>query len=486
MDGIELASKFSKSRLDCSTFTEDQKIAYANLIEFINEPFNERDFKRGLVGPGGTGKTYLIKTIISNCKFSNSVIGLAAPTHKAATVLETSIRGVSSNVNTLQSDLGLQLNFEIENFDINNPPFDPKGTVKISNYKLYIVDEASMINRDLVTFLEKICKENNTKLIYVGDDSQLAPVGEKYSPAFKGLTAFALTENVRQGEDNPISELLEILRDDILHNTYNFISYVRKFRLAYNKDMTKGYETCDESRFLEVVNTNFSDNQITKNVDFVKVVAYTNNKVSVWNKHIRNTIIKDSDKSIITKNDLLLSYRTIVDQFNQPIIRNSEEYIVNDIVNYVNPEYNIKGFLVRFQAVHGGDISKPLFIVDHTDKSSITIYYNIINVLLKEAMNAKKFDRSSKWRKFYKFTESCLLLTNIRHANGNKCHDRDIDYGFALTSHKSQGSTFDTVCVDMVDMIYDTNGNQYPGLADLNRRLYVACSRCRNKLYLRF
>ena len=38
----------------------------------------------------------------------------------------------------------------------------------------------------------------------------------------------------------------------------------------------------------------------------------------------------------------------------------------------------------------------------------------------------------------------------------------------------------------MIDMIYDKNGNQYPGLADLNRRLYVACSRCKNKLFIRY
>ena len=89
------------------------------------------------------------------------MIGLAAPTHKACRVLYESIGLSNIKPNTLQSDLGLRLNFDVDKFDINNPPFDPKGKIKISNYKIYIIDEASMINRGLSMFLEKICKWRN-------------------------------------------------------------------------------------------------------------------------------------------------------------------------------------------------------------------------------------------------------------------------------------------------------------------------------------
>ena len=69
-----------------------------------------------------------------------------------------------------------------------------------------------------------------------------------------------------------------------------------------------------------------------------KVIAYTNVCVTQWNAFIRNNIIEDCDKSIITKNDLIMSYETIVDEFNDIIINNSEEYIIRDIVNYTNYE----------------------------------------------------------------------------------------------------------------------------------------------------
>ena len=148
--------------------TDDQRVAYNDIIKFINSPFDQNDFRRALVGPAGTGKTYLVNALITNCNLSYSVIGLSAPTHKACRVLGESIKNTSCKVITLQSALGLRLNFDVEKFDINNPPFDPKGKIKIQDLKLFIVDESSMINHGLKTFLESICNKNQCKILYIG------------------------------------------------------------------------------------------------------------------------------------------------------------------------------------------------------------------------------------------------------------------------------------------------------------------------------
>ena len=142
--------------------------------------------------------------------------------------------------------------------------------------------------------------------------------------------------------------------------------------------------------------------------------------------------------------------------------------------------------MVRFIAIHGGKISTPLFIVDHTDKFSINMYVKTSRELINAAKNANSSVRSSRWKEYYKFKESCLLLTNIINRQGTTEFSRDLDYGFALTAHKSQGSTFDTVFVDVNDIIYDKNGNPYTNVEEINRRLYVSCSRCKNKLYLKY
>lgn len=467
-------------------FTNDQRNAYNELIEFINSDYNPNDYKRALIGAAGTGKTYLVRALIKNCNISYSAIGLSAPTHKACRVLAESIGLSNIKPNTLQSDLGLRLNFDVEKFDISNPPFDPKGRIKIGDFKIYIVDEASMINRGLTTFLEKTCKSNKCKIIYIGDASQLAPVNEKYSSALKGIKTYSLKEIVRQDDDNPVKYLLNLLRYDIEHKSFTFLEYISRNREMFDVNNTKGYKVCTPSEFDRIVYNNFNDEELTRNVDFAKVIAYTNLAVSSWNKFIRNAIITDAEKSIITKNDLIISYITIVNQFNDPIIKNSEEYIIKDIVNYTHPQYELKGFMVKFQAIHGGYITSPLFILDHKDNFTIQRYVNLSNSMVEAAKTANTKLRSQRWKDYYNFKESCLLLTNIVSKDGKTLFSRDLDYGFSLTSHKSQGSTFDTSLVDVNDIVYDKFGHPYTDAEEINRRLYVACSRCKNKLYLKY
>ena len=184
---------------------------------------------------------------------------------------------------------------------------------------------------------------------------------------------------------------------------------------------------------------------------------------------------------------MIISYITIVNQFNDCIIKNSEEYILKDVVNYTHPQYGLKGFMVRFTAIHGGSSTTPLFIIDHKDKFTIAQYVKISNEMIQAAKTASIKIRAQKWKDYYTFKESCLLLTNvINPTTGKIMFGRDLDYGFSLTSHKSQGSTFDTSLVDVNDIVFDKYGQPYTDAEEINRRLYVACSRCKNKLYLKY
>ena len=165
--------KFDDAKKDDSvlnSFTRDQKIAYENLVAFIEKGYVEGDYKRALIGAAGTGKTYMIREVIRRCGLSKSVVGLAAPTHKAARVLRAST-GYSTS--TVASDLGLRLNTDVTDFDVNNPPFDPLAEKKIKQYKLYIVDEASMIGINLKTLIERECEQFGCMLIFMGDAHQL-------------------------------------------------------------------------------------------------------------------------------------------------------------------------------------------------------------------------------------------------------------------------------------------------------------------------
>lgn len=462
--------------------TPDQEIAYKGLIDFINKPYNDNDFKRILTGGPGCGKTYLLKYIIRNCSINYSEIGLSAPSHKACRVLRDNMKDVGGNINTMQSDFGLRPNYDIEKFDINNVAFATLGRVKVENYRLYIIDEASMINKGFLSYIEKILKKNKCKLIYCGDAHQLPPINEKEAFAFKGAITYKLTQIVRQDADNPIRELCDILRKDIDNHTFNFLNYIANIHSKFDTTMTKGFVVYGKNDFIKEVITQFSDEAITHNTDYVKVIAYTNKTVAFYNKLIRENIIKDADKSVITTNDLITSYSTIVNEFKEDIIKNSEDYIVKEIANYTHPDYDIKGFMVKFQQVFGGNITSPLFILDHKDVYSLQAYCKICENLISEAKTARANMRATKWKAYYKFKDSCLLLTNIGKPDGSIAYYRDLDYGFAISSHKSQGSTYNVSMVDINDIVYDKYGKPYTNVDDINKRLYVAVSRAKEKV----
>lgn len=470
-------------------FTSDQKKAYEALTEFIGKGFDASSYKRALIGSAGTGKTYMIKEVIKRCGLAKSVIGLAAPTHKAARVLRASTGYATS---TVASDLGLRLNIDLDTFDVNNPPFDPLAEKKIKGYKLYIVDEASMVGSSLRILIERECLAHGVMLIYMGDAHQLPPVKEARSLCFEGVKFYTLNQIVRQEESNPVSYLLKLLRYDIEHRTWKFLEYINKNRYSFDTTQTKGYYTCGRYEFESLVVDGFNNEEFTKDVDTCRLVTYTNTSVSMWNKFIRHSIIKDSNKAILTRNDLIMSYTTLTDDFNDTIIVNSEDYILKDICNFTNSD-GIKGFTVQFIQVNGGDVTKPLFVVDsYIDPknpsagiTNIMLYSRMADSLIYNATNAPAYDRRRRWREYFAFKERNLLLVNLLDKNTRKLkYSRDLDYGFALTANKAQGSTYADVYVDINDIVFDANGNPWSNMDDILRRLYTACSRCKNRLYL--
>lgn len=468
-------------------FTPSQKQAVDDLVGFIGQEWNERDYCHALSGAGGTGKTFVTKYVIDNCKYSKSVIACAAPTHKACRVLSNALGGMK--VDTIQSLFGFRVDTNIDDFDPENPKFSPLGKIKLAegNYRILIIDESSMLNAKLVKYIMGFCKRRHIKIVYVGDASQLPPVNESNSTAFIISTKTNhLTEIVRQENNNHIRVLLDILRNDIKNKTYKFFEYISNpnNKSNYNENGC-GYTVCDKSEFDYLIEQSFNDKEFESNVDLYRVVAYTNAKVSYWNNYIRNNIVKGADKNIITSNDLITSYTTLVDEFNSIIINNSEDYIIKNIVDFVDPIYGFKTFMVKLQAIHGGKITIPLCIIDHSDKYTVQLYYKTLNNLIQQAKEAtNSSSRSDKWSKYYSFKKRYLLATNLLNKNGKIIFSRDIDYGFAITSHRAQGSTYNTVFVDVNDMVFDNHGRPYTNQDELLRRLYVACSRPSSELIL--
>lgn len=466
--------------------TEDQQFAAGNIIDIIASPFDPKKYILGLTGPGGTGKTYTIDYIINKCKFAPSVIECATPTHKACRVLSDSIGGKA--VKTIQSLFGFRLDMKLENFDPKKPQFNPMAATKLDNIRVLIIDESSMLPAKVTTYICNKCKELEIIVIFTGDPYQLAPVNERKSIAFDRCQAlYHLRQIVRQGNTNPVGSLLQILRSDIENKTYKFLEYIGK-RIGqsnYN-ELGEGFSILRPPEFTRTVNNSFSNEEYSKNIDMYRVIGYTNPCITVWNSYIRNNIIADANKNIITKNDLIMSYETIVNEFMESVLNNSEEYIIDDITNFIDETYKFKGFLVRFQLVHGGQKTTPLFIIDHRDRESLLMYHHVISSLIATGKSSDSGNRVNKWKEYYAFKKKYLLAANVTDALGKTLYTRDIDYGFSITAHKSQGSTYGNVFVDVNDIVYNKYGKPYAEQDDLLRRLYVACSRPKKELVLSF
>lgn len=490
---LELKPNFTPPKAIINTsntvnFTKGQEIAVKGLKEFINSDYSDSNFTAALIGAGGTGKTFVMNYVISSCKYTNSVIACATPTHKAARVLSAALKG--KNVDTIHSLFGFRLDLNLEDFDPNNPAFKPIGRAKLTDeHRVLIIDECSMLNSALINnVIIKHCKKHQMKLIFIGDNSQLAPVKENISYAFKvAQKKFELTEIVRQGATNPIINILSILREDIKNRTFNFINYISKYPKLYN-ERNEGYSVCNFNTFKNLVAFQFNDEEYTKNINMYRIIAYTNERVISWNNFIRNIIIRNANKTILTKHDLLMSYNSLVNEYNELIITNSEEYIIKDIVDSVDNVYLFKGFIVRLQLVHGGDVTQPIFVINHHDSFTLNMYVKVVAELKSIALSANSpANRTSAWKKYYEFKRKYLLLSNIKDINTNEIiATRDIDYGFAITADKAQGSTYQNVFVDMNDIVYDKYFHPRTNREEVLRRLYTACSRASNQLTICF
>ena len=462
------------AKLDSPTLQQKQAIDF--LYTFISSKSNICTLK----GRAGTGKTYLLKYFL-NHYFKGSCC-VTAPTHKAVRVIESTLNRKGK---TLQSLLGLRMNTDLENFDISSPQFDPLGNEYIKNYNLIIIDECSMVNDGLYKLIKLKSEQYNTKILFVDDLHQLPPVKEEISQTFLN-NGFELTEVVRQKESNPLLNLLELIRNDIVNNTNEFHPFLIKNRK--NIVNHEGYILLNDINFKKAILNYYKHESFFKNVDFIRTLAWTNWCVSDWNKFIRNSIF-DNPKEILHSNDLLTAYVTIVDEFNTPIIINSEDYIISNLRNYTDSD-KITTYAANFINVFrsnklddniGKLETETVKIVNPKHIEGFTRFYNTLCGLHARATNSNASNRKLNWRNYYAYKNAHLSMFSFKLSknNGNAFVKKDIDYGYALTVHKSQGSTYDNIAIDLEDIMF--NKSEYAPTKQLRDKLiYVALSRAKN------
>lgn len=165
----------------------------------------EKIFDKGLSvlsGGAGTGKTTVIKSLIEGIEKAHGVgtsFLLLAPTGKAADRLR---ERTGKDAKTIHSFLAGNGWLYDDNF-----LFKRSGGKQEENIRIFIIDESSMIDQNLMATLFRAINWNAVqRIIFVGDPNQLPPIG--YGKVFADLINWlpeenkgVLRENLRQREN---------------------------------------------------------------------------------------------------------------------------------------------------------------------------------------------------------------------------------------------------------------------------------------------
>jgi hypothetical protein len=434
-----------------------------------------------LKGRGGTGKTTIIQKAIATSGVSkNSIVGTTV-SYEAKNVLQESMKGYKTA--TIASMLGLipdydkfgAMYFRERNAD-EEADFRAAGKADpIETARLIIVDEASMIGDFIYgRLLER--KLPGAKIIFMGDNAQIPPIDvadNTDSPVWnlmQGTNYAELTERMRQASESPIIPVTDVFAVNIERIQKDQPGVVKN-PLVERADKMENGEGVQFMNDVKAVVTEYVADY--NNPAFTKgsvIVGARNEVVDNFNRQVRTALFEDA--------------------MEQP-------YLPGDFVRVNTPHYVGKelafenGFKGKVSAVRetSNDVSAkygfPIYeitvntpVVDINGEANVrkstmltinpTEKAKWKTILAQEAAAAKKYTRGTSeskaaWRKFYDLKGSIV----------------DIGYGYAITSHKVQGSTYDSTYVLENDIMSFPGGTEQQ-----NRMMYTAVSRPRKKLVI--
>ncbi|WP_150464133.1 ATP-dependent RecD-like DNA helicase [Francisella sp. XLW-1] len=434
-------------------------------IRLIKEFIASRESYFLLSGFAGTGKTTVVKKILD--EYPKRAI-VSAPTRKANAVISQS---TTRQGYTIHSLLGLQPDINLADFNPNEPVFGQINKASIKNYDLIIIDEASMINKSLFELIDsEITKSLSSKVIFLGDKAQIPPVGDQVSPIFQLENRCELTQLMRQADSNPLVELSQQLRDV----SEELPCFLNKKETVLNKENEGVLFVKSNDEFREQIKKVFGSSYAKTDLNYAKLIAWRNKTVMLANRIIRDLVFGEG-ADLIEKGDVLIGYRAIK-------ANSKESFLINNCVDYKVVEVSKKqknmnglmGYSVKVHEkakIYKGFDEKSIFIIDSDDICNLNQYAEIHDNLLEIARS----DRT--WSTYYEFRKNNLLMIDVeRYSDGslrpkNSVIKKDLDYGFAVTAHKAQGSTYKKVFVLLKDISLNKN------FIERNQILYVAMTR---------
>lgn len=473
-DGFKINLPFS--------LNDQQKSALYELEKFIEDDGTEIT----LSGYAGTGKSTIIGIFSKwlNNRIGRGNIVYTAPTHRANVI--TKQNNPNANVYTLSALFGFTPDTDIAmeqgSLDLRELEFRAKNQMKYEPGQLIIIDEASMVQDGLYEYIQEIVAKHNGSVIYVGDSAQLRPVkSDHISKVFTsdGVPQITLTKVERTG-DNPILKEATRLR--------------RGEGLSYQTDINdKGQGvlyTSDDA----IIDKNLK--QIVTSEEFnadplhFRVLTATNAAASTYNSKIRSLRYGKFAKPFV-KGDIIMGYSNKLRKPDGSYrLINSGDYIVQSVKD-TNIKFKTDKGDIEFKAFNlsirptGGTIMDDfqLTVIDKNEPDSKL--FEVVEYkdrLWKMAKEAKQNGQISKYRDLvqmaYNVDNELNITKNLEDNQGRLKIRKAIDYGYAQTVWKSQGSTYSKVLILSNEI--DTFGYGRDVMQLRNELRYVAVSRAKN------
>ena len=441
---------------------DDQQKALEMFLKFAADPNGWDMF---LNGQAGVGKTTMLQEIVRRLILNKVPHVVCAYTHKAKDVLISKLPP-EADVRTLHAFLkkrpGINENAKTTHHLQTTKQFGDPEPVKI-----VIVDEYSMVGEKDVLSLgelqdpdyEGVCQ---MKILWVGDYRQLPPVKDTFTlDPFNAKYTYTLKEVMRQDSGPLLDTICEVV--DMID---------KKTELHYLEPNEQFH------RDIDIV-----EHYIKNNDEDKVVLAYTNQRVQALNKMIHEQIDTDDEGerwSPSLKAELLYSgkpdYIREIATYSGAIALDSKYKTLEHLIS-MSKEYDIKFASFYNEAEETTKVYAYVFghyeyklmhemLAEAAAKANNLVPDNIPKSYCQKNPHCKECRaRAKAWRDYLTFKE-CVIC---------------VDYPFAQTIHKSQGSTFKHVYVDNEDLkmlLRKGNTDTYLKL------LYVAISRASDFVYM--
>lgn len=456
------------------TYNKEQQSAIINAVSFLKTNTDPTQYYV-IEGKAGTGKTTIAKEILK--EFEDEQIYVAAVSHKAKGVIKNSfgedtrgkkffsiagllgMKGINDNdTQTTKFQVGLKVPL------LDNPP------------ALLVIDEASMITEDV---LKKIIDINSSlsrpfQMLFLGDIGQIQPIRDeqsefyrthkdllnKKSDIFNSKHKSKLITRVRQGEANPILPYADYFWEN---------SQKENPELNPTQHIVRNNQITDKGSLLfsnseaEVLNSVIKavKNAVEKGLtNHVKIVTYHVNEKTELNQKIHEALFgKDSDYS---NGDMLILNSPYDLQDVNATMENSSEIQIKSIQDTDVDEFGVHTLYLETNGTaytRTGNEQKDC-VIQVVSRNDIGLYNQKLQELASYAKRqTNRALKKQAWGDFWEY----------------KGRYADVDFGYAITAHKSQGSTYDIVVVDEKDIM----GTSATSNQEKSELIYTALTRPR-------